>query len=199
MVTCVLVDWIGNFLGLNRVERLPYAGWILEISGLLVVAFDLSKRLELFAETSLVDRVKQWLLEFPLLNQNRIIGAMSAHLSLGVPRVSARLKVRPGSDASTDELVEFLMRQYERLDDQVSDIREEFKDDLSALRKEVEHSDNTIRDEIAAVQSQSTKAHLGDVGLEVVGLGWILIGLTLATVPEFVLSMFGWLVNLLEL
>ena len=39
---------------------------------------------------------------------------------------------------------------------------------------------------IAEVREQSVKAHIGDVGMEFAGLGWVVTGLILATVPEYV-------------
>jgi hypothetical protein len=52
----VIADWIGHRIGIPRDERLPYAGWSLEMLGVLVVFFAIGNKLQLFEKDGLIAR-----------------------------------------------------------------------------------------------------------------------------------------------
>jgi len=198
-IICVSVDWVGYWLRLDRIDRLPYEGWILELLGLTLVAFDLAKKLELFDQTSVVGRALEWFGRFPLFNQDQVVVVGAAHFAIEGATLSARGKIKVKEGATTEEKVEFLMRQVDNIDDRIHDLRVQIKTGIEDGLEGIEKRISNIEEEIAAVQSQAVKAHVGDISLEVVGLGWILIGLTLATVPDFVLWLFGPIIVILQL
>lgn len=64
------------------------------------------------------------------------------------------------------------------------------------LKRRIDADIESVRHEIEKVGQQSEKAHLGMLGWEYAGLGWIMVGLTLATVPKLVvpvIELFEWI------
>jgi len=68
-------DWIGIVSHDPRLDRIRYAGWLLEIFGLISVAVGLSRKLDLYhgknAWALFKDRAIQWSRRFPLLSRDR--------------------------------------------------------------------------------------------------------------------------------
>jgi hypothetical protein len=60
VVASIAVDWAGWGLGAERVTRLPYIGWVLELAGISLVALGLATRLRLFDEASIPARIGKW-------------------------------------------------------------------------------------------------------------------------------------------
>lgn len=66
---------------------------------------------------------------------------------------------------------------------------------IDDLRKELDQKFANVSKQVDEVRKQSVKAHVSDVGFEFVGLGWVLFGLTFATIPEGVLRLCGDLID----
>ena len=199
IVICLVVDWLGYWLHLPEKQRLPYAGWLLECLGLYIVARDLGRRLELFDQDSLWKQVMQWLRRFPLLRQDDTVHLGAIGLTLESAVSNGRVKVALPAGASDKEKIEFLVRQVDALDDALYKFVQTIKGDIRKAQSELEDQLGQIRAEIESVRDLLAKAQVGEIGLEVVGLGWILLGLTLATVPELVYHLTQPIISLLRI
>lgn len=195
-------DWIGFALDSMREDKIRYAGWLLEIFGLSTVAIGLSKKLDLFhgknVWTLFGEATMRWLCRFPLLRQDKNIVVGTVDLKLGPMRAQAYASVKIDPNKPVDEKINWLLeRHYElvntvhRVQKKIEKNEGEFERQLQALRRVLEKT-------IGKVEAQTAKAHVGEIGGEFVGLGWILCGVTFATTPEFIESWFWWLIEFFE-
>lgn len=182
--------WIGNAINADRVDSIRYAGWMLEIFGLLAVAFGLNNKLDLLDQKGIRERIREWGQACPLIRRDTVVGAMSAEIGLFGGQGRARLSASFDENAPIEDKVKFLMQAYKRLDDELGHFSDETRKDVAEIKAEIRTIENSLSQEIKAAASKSANVHVGDIGWEFAGLGWVLIGITLATVPELFLSLF---------
>lgn len=192
----LIADWLGCRAEIPRHERLPYAGWFLDMLGVAVVFLGIAERLVLFEKDGLLARAKKLLREFPLFRRNVHIAAGSAKLSLTGGRASVRTTVSPPAGADIEERLVYLETLTTNLNNWLDDAKEQMADNIDELKRKIDTDIKSVRHEIEKVGQQSEKAHLGKLGWEYAGLGWIMVGLTLATVPKLVVpvvELFEWI------
>ena len=96
----LIADWLGCRAEIPRHERLPYAGWFLDMLGVAVVFLSIAERLVLFEKDGLLARAKKLLREFPLFRRNVHIAAGTGKLSFTGGRASVRTTVSPPAEAA---------------------------------------------------------------------------------------------------
>lgn len=52
------------------------------------------------------------------------------------------------------------------------------------LRTDMSKNHDSIQKELEVVRKQSSKAHIGDMAYELVGLFWVMTGMIIANLPE---------------
>ncbi len=180
----VVADWIGCRIGVSRAERLPYAGWFLEMLGVLVVFFGIGDKLQLFEKDGLIARTIKILSEFPLFRSDTHVAAGTASIRLGGGRVRARTTMNPPPGANLEERVEFLEQAINKLNEWIGDAKEEAIEGLDKLKETIDSELESLREDIDKIRHQSERALVGQLGWEYAGLVWIMMGLTLATIPD---------------
>ena len=101
-------------------------------------------------------------------------------------------------DASLEDRVHRLEHQVDNLQTSLSKMRDDHDTSIAQLREELEQQIQTVVDDVDALKKLTSEAHIGDVGTELAGIGWILAGLALATIPQGVLWVFGPFISLLS-
>ena len=198
VASVAIADHIGCRIDVPRFERLPYAGWALEMLGVLVVFFGIGDKLRLFEKDGLIARAIKTLSEFPLFRVDTNVIAGSANLKIGGMKVRARGTVGPPADASIEDKVAFLLERANSLYNTILDVQDATTDKIDEIKKRLDADFASIREEVDSVRQQSEKAHVGHLGWEYAGLTWIMLGLTLATVPKLVLWIVSPLVRFFE-
>lgn len=178
----VFADWGGCRFDLPRVERLPYAGWVLEMLGVLIAVYGFNHRLGLFGQ-SISSAVLSWLQTFPMLSRDHRVTAGTGHLRASGSTVHATLSVPMPPNATLEERIERLERVVDNVDGELSALRQNAERDVNNLRNEITERLGDIRGEISDVRDQTSEAHAGGAGVELLGLALVITGLTLATIP----------------
>ena len=91
-------------------------------------------------------------------------------------------------DADLDMRLTRAERLIEGLGKGLAQLKIDTRSGLADLEAKFREEIEEIKTEISEVRELTGKAHVGDVGMEFAGLGWVIVGLTLATVPNFVYS-----------
>ena len=110
---------------------------------------------------------------------------MKIETTLGSPQFSASL----GADATVEERLDALEEKYEQLNQQLAEARRELKSEARRLDEAV-NDERRARDEAdAAIQEQLESFSVGGLHLESMGLVWLLVGITLTTLPGEIASL----------
>tara|TARA_R110002095_G_scaffold216413_1_gene213539 strand:- start:1873 stop:2241 length:369 start_codon:yes stop_codon:yes gene_type:complete len=106
--------------------------------------------------------------------------------------MSGHLKVSVNPSASMEEKIEWLIKKYDELTDNVHTVSVAMHAKEEALSRRILDIEKGVDDKLHALQDQNADFHVGDVGKEIVGLFWIFFGITFATVPELIEFIFYW-------
>lgn len=166
--------------------------------GLFAVAYGLNNKLDLLDQKGIGERIREWGRSCPLLKRDTIFGVLGAEVELFGGDIRGRISASNNENMSLEAQVTFLLGAIQRLDKELGDLSSQQRKDFFEIKDELKQIEASLADEIKSVASRSAKAHVGDIGWELAGLGWVLIGITLATVPEFIHYWFGWLIELFE-
>lgn len=199
-------DWLGYAWDIYtaRQDRIRYSGWILNTLGLVSIAIGISSKLDRFEEKNLIEYAIQnilaWLAKFPLISQETTICTGTANLKSESSTVRGRGIVKIDPSSPTNEKVDWLLENYYTLAETVHSLMENLEVKTTKIEKEVQELSANLDKNIELVKEESMDIHIGDVGKEFVGLVWVFCGITFATVPEFIETLFGlpigWFVNL---
>jgi len=121
------------------------------------------------------------------------------HASIGPFKVRGYGTVKIDPDRPVEEKVDWLLQSHYGLVDSVHQNTQNIEKNADESRRQLEVLRGALEKAIGKVEAQTAKAHVGEIGAEFVGLGWILFGVTFATVPGFIESWFGWFIQLFEI
>lgn len=158
-------------------------GLILQALGFLIVVFLLTNVRKLFQKPPILSQIKSFVEGFPSRRPKMV--RISAEISSGASSVSARLSVRPGTNAALIRRVELLERDVEKTIKNLVDLKEklnsydsENKRFIEAFRIEFEARERNLRNLL-------DEAVVGGIYWELVGVLYFLVGVVLTTVaPE---------------
>ncbi|XOV85070.1 MAG: hypothetical protein ACFHXK_08075 [bacterium] len=188
----------------TRQDSIRFSGWLLDLLGLGIIAIGIAKKLDLFKDTSvwrfLSEGLLGWVRRFPLINRNVTLHLEPANLTSVSSDLDVSILGRLGKDATTERKIEFLIQRNEELTQDVHILRREAKQSNRELRSQVEELKQELSTSLTDLDSRTTDFHAGEIGYELVGLTWIFLGITFATVPELIELMFGgWLIQWFEM
>ena len=183
---CLVVNWLGCLFDLTRVEQLSFTGLTLEIAGVLTVAIGIAKKADVLGGIGPLDRISRWLRACPIFRQDRNIFAGTAHLTLGGLKANVQGTAELPPDASLEQRIAHLEQLIKTVQGDIREVEAEAKSAVDELSKQCAEKHDEIGQAIAEVRQQSVKAHVGEIGMEFAGLGWVIAGLVLATIPDFV-------------
>lgn len=199
LVSSLLGDWTGWLIDANRQDRIRYAGWLLDIFGLVTVAIGVSRKLDLFHGASLwglfKDGFRSWLRQFPLVSRHITVHLKGNNLNIGLGGLKANLTGKLSPDATLERKVDFLLQRNDELTQQLFEIRDEVAENKKELTAKLAKGQKEVEKTIKEMAARTEDAAVGEIGWEVVGLAWIFLGITFATVPEFIEYLFGWLIR----
>lgn len=184
------VGWgLGQFADYELSDQIRVAGGFLELLGLATTAYGLKETRKIFGVSSVREQLAGQL--------ERLTSAwkLESHASTIESSVvlttseSPRGAVRPGPNAPLERRVEALERQYEELNQQLIKAREKLNSSRRRLEEAVK-DERRARDEAdAQIQEQLESFSVGGLHLEKMGLVWLLVGITLATLPGEIASL----------
>lgn len=198
----LLGDWLGFALDADRIVRIRYAGWLLDIIGIVVIAAGLSRKLNLFRgisiSTLLWTGITDFLRAFPLLRRHVTLNISSAvHLHSSM---NANLTTNRTFDSawSIDEKISYLVEECKSLANRADDLEKKIAEQTKNIRDDLQTNIAEIIGELSKVERRRADLHIGEVGGEVVGLAWILCGISFATVPELIAIVGAYPIDMFE-
>lgn len=193
----VSADWVGSCFSVARVDRLRWAGWVLELFGVVSIAVGIWRREARFGKPSWPRRAIDWFARFPLRRRshNLLVKPVTVQLVANPVRIETW-------SAPQDDTVEARVASLER---NVASLRDSTRRDyarheknIGEVRQQVEAERKAREAQEATAAQRVEEALVGDTHLEHVSVFWVLLGLTAATVPELIQLMFWWVYVLLE-
>jgi len=178
-------------LGLDLESRLRWAGLMLQVGGLLTVAYGLIHRHREFRPEKFWEAVNGWL---------RRCWWIVKPPSPNIINVSTHTKVelKPGSlhvtswnaSAETDEKIELLRTRLDNLQGYVSKKVSKLQGQVTDLQQKLAKEKRERRNTMSSLEEQVSELAVGGLGLEFVGLVWLFAGMILSAIPAELASFF---------
>ncbi len=193
------IGWGAKVLGPSGFElsdQFRVAGWALQILGISTVAVGLKKTRDIFDVPSVKEQFVEWVKRFPTVFARRQTITGTASLSgAGTASVKGYGIVGPVPDASIEERLDVLEEKYKHLSQQLIDARNEIKSEAQRLDKAVKQERRARSQADTEIRAQLESFSVGGLHLESMGLAWLLLGITCATLPAEMAELWTWVVQ----
>jgi hypothetical protein len=183
---------VGFAVSCDLSHQILYAGTILEILGLALVAVGLEKLRRSFGKPSPFKMLRAWLEQMarafrpPQVVEGTATmsgsGTLEGHLSTVL--IAAPL-------STIDRRVEILEQNLELLRNEVGTKHTELQQMLTEVKAQLGREVQTRDDQLRRLSSQTENLAVGGLGLEVVGWIWLLAGCIGANIPDEIARMFA--------
>ena len=200
MAACLVGDWAGLCFGdgASRQDKIRYSGWILDVLGVIAIVWGLSGKLEQLRGQTLMrylcQGISAWFERFPLLKRDARVVAGGAAVIASPGTLSASGHVSVGNDAPLEEKVAWLLDESKRLSRRIIEAEKAQKNQEAETRSKLRELEASIVDRMSKVEAKSGELIVGDLDKELVGLVWVFLGITFATIPEAIEWLFSWLI-----
>jgi hypothetical protein len=200
-VVLLVVDWAGYALGWSRPVRLNFAGWILETLGLVIVvigAWLLEQEMHPNPDPT---TLRGWLRTNPMIRRDVTVALSGLSLTMSTGRAYAKVTRKPGT--TVDERLAVLEQTLRDLEGQVENIQRTTDAEIDSLKTQLK---GEAAARVAATDSLTRrmdetldKLLVGGISLEMIGVLWIFVGMTITNIPDLVYYWFRWYYDLVQI
>lgn len=162
-------------------SALKVAGFLIELSGLGLVAVGLSRTRRLFGRPSFPSRVREWgrNVRSLILEGRRVTAEASSTI---VFASTGRATVQGKTASMTiEQRIEELERRAVAAEQKIEEVRDEAKRRVDETRAALLNEDTEIRTSVATLRKQLEDFSVGGLDLEGMGLFWLIVGSILST------------------
>lgn len=169
-----------------------WTGMVLQLMGVLTVAWGISETRAFFGHPSLASKAKGWLKRFPLLRVNRVIACMGGSYSITGGKLRAFITSNP-LGPTLDDRIDALEKNIVLINERISSTQKELDAEVAKAAEalKTEETSRQTADQELAHKLESTAT--GGVHISAIGASWIFIGQILgSTAPEIEKYVLPW-------
>lgn len=171
-------------------KRFRFTGLALELSGIGTVVYGLNETLKLFLGEHLLHIIPKWFKRFPKFRDDSrtIKGSTTFTLKPATGSAFGTSTLTPNS--SIENRVTFLEEQLEQVHLQLYKNRIDFENELKKLSDAFNSERNTREDKDKQAKEVHKEFVVREVYTELMGIIWLIMGASLATVSKELASIF---------
>jgi outer membrane murein-binding lipoprotein Lpp len=175
-------------LPLTLEKRVRFGGLVLELAGISVVVFGLNEKLRLFNRPTLIGQLGSWLAGYPSFKpRHHVLEAAGAAIGIAGCRASLSVWSNPANQSSEARL-DALERNVTRLREDQERISKQFQDETRKCELAISEERRARTEVDKELRSLIEAFGVGGAHLEAIGVSWLLVGATLATISEEISS-----------
>jgi len=184
LTVALTAKWL---LSATLTDAIRYGGTILQILGLSMVAIGVKKMRRMFDRPSLGAGILTWLRRLAAsFTGPKPISLQASAGAFAMTGGDVRLirGVRPG--ATLDERVSILEENLKLLRDELDTRLQGVRQELGTVKESIERESQERRVADEKTARKIEEVAIGGLHLEVVGLVWLLLGVTAASIPDVI-------------
>ncbi|RZB35765.1 MAG: hypothetical protein SRB2_02815 [Desulfobacteraceae bacterium Eth-SRB2] len=181
----LLVVALPVFIGLRygaSESKIRYYGLVLQLLGILTVAWGIRTTRKEFGHPSIFKRWQQRLSRFPLFGKREVKGTVDVAAACATASGRWYSSVKPESEANIEARVQALEENLPLIHDRISQTQNEmdrgFREVLEALKQEKRVREKEEQDIRAKLEATET----GDLHISAIGVFWLFVGIIMSTV-----------------
>lgn len=173
-------------IGYGIQDNIRVYGLALQITGTVLVIKSLSGKLNLFEGYGLRGFLRNYFNKFPLKvkRESVIFNVDPARMSSRAK--GARVRVSPKEDLK--EVINYFEEEIRYLHSQLKETRRELDSSIGAVKRRVSEIDTKFERKIIETNKKIKSSSVSNVWEEIFGIACLILGVILATVPDYVSS-----------
>lgn len=172
-------------------SSIRYSGLVLQVFGLVTVAYEIISKIHVFELPSYWCRFKKWLARCPLVPKKKYVEAsFSSGFSISGPDMNFQVWRGSKLEAPLDERIIAIEANLEMLRDSFKSERKYVDGRLTNLSSAVHQESSDRKDADSKINKRVEDLSVEGLHYEVIGLFWLVTGIVLATIPSDVLHLF---------
>lgn len=160
-------------------------GLILQLIGTFTLIVSLTGKMILFKEYGLFKFISDYIRRFPLFKQKKRIAHLQADTG-SFATVMGKARIVKKAKEDFQDIIRYFEEEIEYLHKRLQEDKVEMKNHLDNIKADIEifkkHSDQ----EVIKTKKLIEKSSLSNIWLDAFGIGCIILGLILATIPDIV-------------
>jgi len=171
-------------------DAFRFAGLILQLMGIASVGWGIVQTRRLFGHPRLAQVARAWLGRFPSWKPGPREASCEAATSARFS-VEGYAESKAPPDATLEQRVTVLEDNLRRANDRMSSINERLKKKTSELSAELRAESQSRASSDRSLRQQLESASTGGLRLSAVGAIWLMVGVTMSTIPSELSALFG--------
>jgi|GEM_PF-1846752 len=193
LVVLTLATWLPLLLVTGWDDALRYGGLVLQLVGVGVVAFTLRGRGRLFGRTPVIVFAREWIRRAPSFRPRTItLEATGIASASAFGTADATVWRGPRLEQSVEAQLEAIRANLDTLREQLDAHGSRTNSLVAELRTAIDAERAQRTTEISETKRKLEGLAADSLYLEVAGLGWLVSGIVLATVPAEIAALFRW-------
>lgn len=166
--------------GVNE-PQVRWTGMVLQLLGVLTVAWGISETRALFGHPSFANRVKGWLGRFPLRKRNILVGVGSGHFGVfgGNARGYTSFPIDP--TAPIADRVTAVEKNIEAIQQRITSTQAEMDTRLAESKDALEKERSARKAEDSKLHDKIEASGTGGIHISAIGAAWLFFGVILST------------------
>ena len=162
-------------------SSIRWGGYLLQFLGMVIAIHILHEVRKHFKLPSFRQTFFNWAKRFPKWKKNIVIGAGSAEIAVMGMKAQCEVWTPDDPDISIEKRIERILKNLDRIRKEQSEHGrsiEDLKKSLEGHKKKVAEENKKLRDKF---QSDLESLHASDILTSLVGLVWLMVGITLSS------------------
>ncbi len=171
-------------IGFGLQDNIRIYGLALQITGTYFVIKSLSGKLNLFEGYGLGMFLINYLKRFPLKRKSKSVVIKGETADYSSKANNARVRVSPKEDLK--EVIKYFEKEINHLYGQLKETHRELNNSIGAVKRRVSEIDSKFEQKINETNKKIKLSSVSNVWEEIFGIACLILGVILATVPDYV-------------
>jgi hypothetical protein len=171
-------------IGYGLLDNIRIYGLALQITGTIYVIKSLSGKLNLFEGYGLGRFLINYLKRFPLKRKSKSVNFNVDPARMSTSAKDVRIRVSPKEDLK--EVITYFEEEISYLHSKLKETSRELNNSIGAVKRRVSEIDRKFEQKIDETNKKIKSSSVSNVWEEIFGIACLILGVILATVPDYV-------------
>lgn len=193
-VGVLIATWYSpRFFVTCKADQIRISGYFLQLFGIITVAIGLKNTRKLFNQPNIIERFVTWAKRFPnIFAKPQTVNVSGAITGFGA--LDATGNVVSSMDKSLEDRIKILEANYKQLQTDFEQAQKDFTNKVVNLKDAITAESDIRKKTDTIIQKKLEEFSVGGLHIESMGLVWLILGVTFATLPTeiaYLLSRFS--------
>ena len=156
-------------------------GLLLQLFGIGTVIWGISETRAFFGHPPIIEKTKNWLRRFPLLQRSAVVGSASITLSASIVNGRAFGTVGPGPNPTIESRLDAAEKNITAIHERITATQREMDEEHQKVSSALKQEHETREENNATLAHKLEATSTGGVHISAIGASWLFVGVVLST------------------